>query len=200
MLPDLPLQHHNTADESLPVGLTRTVLCLLYILSSVIWTHHRLSQRALPKRMCQRLGLLQHHNMVDESLPVGLTGTAALALYPKLCDQDPSHITDYARFSEVCICPTPLQIWSDLSEHVTQEGVLRSMLRCLKTYLFSNWLFLLSICWTHCAPKLFLCLPKTFSVHFLSLISFSALSIKVNGTMRYKNGHHHHYKCAQIKI
>ena len=40
----------------------------------------------------------------------------------------------------------------------------------------------------------FLCLPKTFSVHFLSMISFSVLNIQVSGTMHYKNGHHHHLR------
>ena len=33
-----------------------------------------------------------------------------------------------------------------------------------------------------------------FSVHFLSIILFSTLSIQVNGTMHYKNGHHPHHQ------
>ena len=47
-------------------------------------------------------------------------------------------------------------------------------------------------CWTHCASKPF-CLADTFSIYFLSVISFRALSIRVIGTMPYRNGHHHHH-------
>ena len=65
--------------------------------------------------------------------------------------------------------------------------------------------FLFQVCWIHCAPQLFYarlflyCAPQLFSARlFLSIyfffwkkkISFSALHIQVNGTMRYGNGYH----------
>ena len=47
------------------------------------------------------------------------------------------------------------------------------------------------------------CLHKTFSVHFLPIISFRALSIQVNGTICNRNGHHrqhHHQHQHQILL
>ena len=84
------------------------------------------------------------------------------------------------------------KFWNALPQTIREADSSATFCRRLKAHLFSVWLFLFSSCWTHSAPKLF-CLPKTVSVHFLSIISFSTLSIQVNGTMRYRSGHHHHH-------
>ena len=86
------------------------------------------------------------------------------------------------------------KLWNALPQTIREADSSATFRRRLKAHLSSKWIFLFSKRWTHCSPKLFSVFPRLFfSVHFPSIISFSTLSIQVNGTMRYKNGHHHRH-------
>ena len=91
------------------------------------------------------------------------------------------------------------KLWNALPRTIREADSSATFRRRLKTHLFSDWLLLFRICWTHCASKLFCVFPR-LSVHFWSIISFSALSIQVNGTVRYENGHHHPSSLQQFLV
>ena len=47
-------------------------------------------------------------------------------------------------------------LWNALPHTIREADSSATFRRRLKTHLFSDWLFIFSVCWTHCAPKLFL--------------------------------------------
>ena len=63
------------------------------------------------------------------------------------------------------------KLWNALPRTIREADSSATFRRRIKTHLLSECLFIFSVCWTHWAPKPFLCLPKTFfcsfSIHYL---------------------------------
>ena len=53
-------------------------------------------------------------------------------------------------------------LWNALPQAIREADSSTTFRRRLKTRLFSDCLFCFSVCWTHCAPKLFSVFPRLF--------------------------------------